>query len=318
MTFKRALNRLRPSSREGKQSKADSSISSLDNSSSKLAVLITVRTETVSTPLASPTSITVNKSQGQMASHLQSRPTTAEGQDGFRTAGRSDPTTALSLLVLLPASAHMQQHPTPLPPSRPFALTSRKSGSTIPSLGNMPEVKGEGEDDMEKVLVAGRRLSLAPGIGAGTQTRSMGTFTPLSPLDPSPTGTPTAEVPAPVPVDRSPARPVFGAKRSSGRVTGPPSRRRPNTAATPAQAQISGVGPGVSRASMAVPGGGGGGGVLGRSRPGWEGDEVVGVLRASGLEGGFGSLPGGLRCLRSQRGIDGVLCLFQDDHSFGS
>ena len=44
----------------------------------------------------------------------------------------------------------------------------------------------------------------------------------------------------------------------------------------------------MARGSIAAPLGMGlgiGGGGVGKTRPGWEGDEVVGVLRGSGLEG---------------------------------
>lgn len=60
-------------------------------------------------------------------------------------------------------------------------------------------------------------------------------------------------------------------------------RRRPVTAAG-----SRGIGQATQRGSMALPSGTGlgiGGGMGLRNRPGWEADEVVSNLRASGLEG---------------------------------
>jgi hypothetical protein len=97
---------------------------------------------------------------------------------------------ALSILVLLPASAHMAQSASPIAPlSRPAPLTSRKSGSTVPSLKslNAPQQPSrlryddhspDGDranidpmDSNQNIALPGRRASLAPGLGAGTEIR---------------------------------------------------------------------------------------------------------------------------------------------------
>ena len=204
----------------------------------------------------------------------------------------------LSLLVLLPASAHTQQYLTPIaPPSHPSGLTSRQSGSSVPSAIPLTTAgRGEGDErrddeaEMEKVLVAGRRLSLAPGMGAGTQTRSINPLPPLadSPGPSIPIAGSSIEAPPTVgtrpPPELSTAPPAFGAKRAAPSRT-PASRRRPQTAAGPA-ASLMGEG---NKVGAALPRGSGldmrGGAGYGKTRPGWEGDEIVHVLRNSGLEG---------------------------------
>ena len=218
------------------------------------------------------------------------------------------PAPPLSLLVLLPGSSHMRQpHASMSPPHRPAPLASRQSGSTVPSMRQLAAArKNEQEEqreeaEIDKVISAGRRLSLAPGIGAGTQIRS---GERLEVVTDEPTPTAGGSTPLPYEAREAPASygalpsselqttsPAFGAKRGLTS-RGPPSRRRPQTAAHPSiplgQALASNLG-NASRGSLAFPHGSGfgpsGGGSGGRARPGWEGDEVVGVLRNSGLEG---------------------------------
>jgi len=241
----------------------------------------------------------------------------------FPTAG---PAASLSLLVLVPSSAHIHQFPTPLaPPSRPAPLTSRQSGSTVPSMRQLSaarrsdgqERKVDEEAEIDKVMAAGRRLSLAPGIGTGTEIHASERFkSSLPPLSDYSIATPPVagssyEAPpsfgTPFTPEEQTPPPAFGAKRGSvSRV--PASRRRPQTAAGPAIPLSPAMMVGVSRGSIALPSGSGlgfgGGGNVGKTRPGWEGDEVVRVLRNSGLEGEcncvctsgrFGSVPLGHR-----------------------
>lgn len=198
----------------------------------------------------------------------------------------------LSLLVLLPTTAHMRQHPTPLAPaSRPVPLTSRKSGSTLPSMRQLSAARWSDEQEttatpeeteIDKVIIAGRRLSLAPGIGAGTQqTRFTSGLAPLTDIPSTPNMTGSSREAPPAfgarpPTEQSTPPSAFGTMRGSGS-RGPPSKRRPQTAATSAIP----LAQGLNGSGMGFGGGVG----AGRNRPGWEGDEVVGVLRNSGLEG---------------------------------
>jgi len=250
---------------------------------------------------------------------------------------------ALSVLVLLPASAHMSaQNASPLVPvSRPPPLTTRKSGSTVPSLQsiNSPQntsrlryndVSQEGGAstlDPLNHLQAGRRTSLAPGLGAGTEVRASDPrhIPRLGAIESSPPGTPErAESPSPadysgddrlekfggyqlsdsiasrkgetskeLPVPGLPhmptEAPAFGSRNSiSISAASARSRRRPQTSATSRAGQAG------QRSSMALPSGSGlgiGAGTGLRNRPGWEADEVVGHLRESGLEGMSPHLP---------------------------
>ncbi|KAL7422124.1 3',5'-cyclic-nucleotide phosphodiesterase [Cryptotrichosporon argae] len=189
------------------------------------------------------------------------------------------PGAPLSILVLLPDSAHSTQLES-VPSAaaraaRPSPLTSRQSGSTVPT------THASAVDD-DVFVAQSRRLSLAPGMGGGTQTQTptppkpsariaLGKLTPAVPEDAA--ATPTQS-----------AAPAFGAKRDMGSAssTGSPrSRRRPQTAvAAPGY-----MAPPVSRASVALGSGVGLSASIGhKNRPGWEGDEVVGVLRGAGLE----------------------------------
>jgi hypothetical protein len=156
-------------------------------------------------------------------------------------------------------------------------------------------------------------MSLAPGIGGGTQTKSPTTaFTSkLSVINSSPQSdqedfeayTYPSPGPSAPPTPAPPAAPAFGSSRGGVR---PSRNRRPATATLGSSGtspmamgmtnagSSSGVGQGgMSRASISGRGMGrisGIGGSLGKTRPGWEGDEVVGVLRSSGMEGEFSVL----------------------------
>jgi hypothetical protein len=244
---------------------------------------------------------------------------------------------ALSVLVLLPVSAHMSaQNASPLAPvSRPPPLTTRKSGSTVPSLKSInspqnpsrlryndisPDEERNTLDPLNHLQV-GRRSSLAPGLGAGTEVRAPDSrhIPRLGAIEPSPPGTPeraespsfddhsgddrtgnfggyelsdslssrkgqsSRELPTPVLPPVSTEAPAFGSRKPlSTSATSARTRRRPQTSAT------SRAGQGAQRSSMALPSGSGlglGGGSGLRNRPGWEADEVVGHLRESGLEG---------------------------------
>jgi len=199
--------------------------------------------------------------------------------------------TPLSLFVLLPASAHSNQ-PAAVSNARPSPLVSRQSGSRIPSLRSLgidPSTTLEDTPEIDKVVNAGRRLSLAPGMGAGTHSRGVSPrasgFSPASvpeePSEDSGSAPPASKAPA------FGSKPAFG----SGSPTAGRGRRRPQTsnAAQLLPNQGLGIGPrgsmaGTSRAGLI------GGGMMGKTRPGWEGDEVVGMLRGSGLEGEFRDL----------------------------
>ncbi|KAK6902664.1 hypothetical protein I203_107922 [Kwoniella mangroviensis CBS 8507] len=243
-----------------------------------------------------------------------------------------NPHPSLNLLVLLPSAAHLHQLPSP--PTRPSGLLSRKSSSTVPSLQSIrageavsstsssPAYKSRNADDAQgpsDSVMASRRLSLAPGLGAGaplstsnmdldlvspTSTPIPGgagssTMTPSSSIDkhtvPPPFGsksiTPPGSGSAASSTQTSPnpsSIPAFGARRSTGTGSSRLSRRRPVTATT-----LSGIASSIApalmgipggRASLAVPPGLGGVSHSNRTRPGWEADEVIGTLRGSGME----------------------------------
>ncbi|WWC69681.1 uncharacterized protein I206_103624 [Kwoniella pini CBS 10737] len=245
-----------------------------------------------------------------------------------------NPFPSLNLLVLLPSAAHL--HQLPAPPYRPSALSSRKSSSTIPSLQSIKAgepvtspssslasststTKNAEEGSNNSSVMTSRRLSLAPGLGAGATLPSA--YMDLENLSPHSSPAPTSYQMSPsassekrdypfgsgsgsVPAPRSPQPssatsstqtspittnvPAFGARRSTGTGTSRLSRRRPVTASTstgiastisPALMGIPG-----GRASLAVPPGLGGVSHSNRTRPGWEADEVIGTLRGSGME----------------------------------
>jgi hypothetical protein len=255
---------------------------------------------------------------------------------------------ALSVLVLLPALAHMTtQNPSPLAPiSRPPPLINRKSGSTVPSLKSidantpqnpsrlrnenaLPDVEPNQSDLSLRVPPSGRRSSLAPGLGGGTETRSPDSrhVPKLGAIESSPPETPdrspspsphesvsasveelnsgfksyqlsdntegkmketiSREIPEPTLKPLSTEAPAFGSRSPLSSIstsgTASRTRRRPVTAAG-----SRGIGQSTQRGSMALPSGTGlgiGAGMGVRNRPGWEADEVVSNLRASGLEG---------------------------------
>jgi hypothetical protein len=248
---------------------------------------------------------------------------------------------ALSVLVLLPATAHMAaQEASPLAPiSRPSPLISRKSGSTVPSLKSLnnlqtpytsrlrnDDMSPDGERHTVDPLIhaqvqAGRRSSLAPGLGAGTEIRALSSdlryVERLGAIKSSPPGTPDrSQSPSPGELS-TPAhndtleqyrlsnvteQPASGSTSTSASVPRTASRshavpafgaRKSTTASSGAplsrrrpqtSATSKGFGQPVQRGSMALPPGSGLGG-LQRNRPGWEADEVVSNLRTSGLEG---------------------------------
>ncbi|WVQ98530.1 hypothetical protein IAU59_005656 [Kwoniella sp. CBS 9459] len=224
---------------------------------------------------------------------------------------------SLSLLVLMPPSAHWQG--LPLPVRRPSAaFAQRKSSSVVPSLQSIqagtPITNDKQNEVATKAAASGRRLSLASGLGIGPTSRI--SSDPLDPLSNSPSdslppsagtsfesnerrsaapppfgssssaGTSATSSPNPGAASASGGPPPFGARRSA--TTGPRgSKRRPQTATSAgiaASVAPSLMGAGGGRASLAVPTGMGGSSSLARSRPGWEADEVVGNLRGSGLE----------------------------------
>lgn len=299
---------------------------------------------------------------------------------------------ALSILVILPPSAHMIQNnhnPSPLVPSgghAPPPLIGRKSGSTVPVLKALAEsstststttsttktasptsdaptsesrlryqsshISGgvnrqdsneshgrvspdpESEEEaaeadvgagVDPIRIAGRRASLTPGLGGGTETRSPEprSILKLGTIEPSPPGTPRSRSVSPCPGDAvatthsnsdsfdayrvvngppassasasasaststsraspitgsSVEAPAFGSRNS---IAGARRSRRPVTTATSVMQPHRG-------GSMALPSGSGyglgGGGSYTKTRPGWEADEIVSVLRSGGLEG---------------------------------
>ena len=235
-----------------------------------------------STVIQNRLAVTTKRSSYSAGKMSSTPPTPEEGQNAH-----------LSLLVLLPPTA---DGPAPIvPPSRPPPLTSRQSGSTVPSLkafGMSSRLTRSKKDTYEEeaidaVVSAGRRLSLAPGIGAGTQVRM------LSPDRMSPVSTGLHDTNGHAETSRQGAAayqaseaPTFGAKRISS-MTGKRTRRPQTSSAQPGPAALLAAA-GVSRGSIALPSGMGmGGSGVGRNRPGWEGDEVVAVLRGSGLQGEY-------------------------------
>lgn len=232
----------------------------------------------------------------------------------------------LSLFLILPPAATQQTielysyspYTMTTPGDRPV-LASRASGSsvvtrsplnTMAQAGEMTPFQAQGQGQghtgdtsasggMEGIVASGRRLSLAPGVGGGTLTRppesqQAGKFgqqpTRLSTI---PSGETTSSTSA---IQTGP--PAFGSAKPNANPR--LSRRRPNTAAGPSLGGSS-----SARSSMALPRGmaldtGNGPGGLGSAlgpirggsrhhRPGWEGDELVGVLRDSGLESEYPS-----------------------------
>jgi hypothetical protein len=178
------------------------------------------------------------------------------------------------------------------------------------------------DEGMDPIRIAARRASLAPGLGAGTEVRSpdLRSIPKLGTIEPSPPGTPRSASPlpgdntppmssithpnlaslnsykfgpsssssaasgfqaAPVTVNGSPVEaPSFG-PRQPAELPGAKRSRRPVTAATATIQPHRG-------GSMALPSGSGfgiGGGSFSKTRPGWEADEIVTVLRSGGLEG---------------------------------
>nr|XP_018264117.1 uncharacterized protein I303_03997 [Kwoniella dejecticola CBS 10117]OBR86275.1 hypothetical protein I303_03997 [Kwoniella dejecticola CBS 10117] len=245
-----------------------------------------------------------------------------------------NPYPSLNLLVLLPSAAHLHQLPSP--PFRPSGLGTRKSSSTVPSLQSIKAreavttpsspassdtaSRNADEGSNSSSVMTSRRLSLAPGLGAGATmlpTLDLESLSPhSSPAPPSYQMTPSTSseqrntVPSfgigsgSSPIPRSPqpgsatsstqtspvptSVPAFGARRSTGTGTSRLSRRRPNTAST-ANGIASSISPALmgipgGRASLAVPPGLGGVSHSNRTRPGWEADDVIGTLRGSGME----------------------------------
>jgi hypothetical protein len=197
----------------------------------------------------------------------------------------------LNVLVLLPTSGHLQRNPAPTThTTRPPPLLSRQSGSnvsTLQSLRMSPQAKvaermTEQKQDEDDVVVSTRRLSLAAGIGSGTQNKSLSSQSAPSSSTP-PRALPGSRNQIQSSYRPAESRPAFGSKRPPPASRG---RRRPQTSAAP---NVAPPLAGFARGSVAVPAGMGLGiaaiGGAGKSRPGWEGDEVVGVLRTSGLEG---------------------------------
>lgn len=224
----------------------------------------------------------------------------------------SQPVPPLSLLVILPSSsAHTSQNALPsIPANRPAPLVSRQSGSAVSTLQSLQVSSaklekaaetGEESDEVDRFMAAGRRMSLAPGLGAGIT----GSVTPfLGAVDTSLPDTtenarsmnmtpPSISAPRFGESSRAPGfgAPAFGSgpKRSS---TGRSTRGRPMTAAGGGKAiPLAPTPGGVNRQSVALASGMslgmsvGVAGGMSRNRPGWEGDEIVGVMRGSGLEG---------------------------------
>ena len=216
----------------------------------------------------------------------------------YKAAPSPSPSPPLSLLVLLPKSAHVPRIASPSgPPDRPSPLVPRQSGSTGPRLKPQSLTKASNDGtaneemaEIDKVVSAGRRLSLAPGMGAGIRLWSAGTFSPttiiVSPPDSSHHASTSASI-QPTTTAFSSAVPTFGSTSPLPGQRSP--RRRPQTAAVASPTFGPGlVGGGVSRGSIAVPGGGAMLGDRRKTRPGWEGDEVVNMLRGSGMEGKLG------------------------------
>ncbi|WWC85261.1 uncharacterized protein L201_000123 [Kwoniella dendrophila CBS 6074] len=292
------------------------------------------RTEKGSTSPTSPTSPKPRRKRS--AADLRRFVTTFLPNMNSNSQINHNPCPSLNLLVLLPTAAHLHQLPSP--PTRPPSLFTRKSGSTVPSLqsirsgetitspltsttskssisqSNLKTV----DESISNTVISGRRLSLAPGLGAGAGSGP----TSLSPLDfdaLSPTSTPASSSSPMVPTTSNESRnsaplpfgtkstspsqsaasstqtspvppmvPAFGARRSTGTGSSRLSRRRPVTASqgTGIASSISPALMGIpgGRASLAVPPGLGGVSHSNRTRPGWEADEVIGTLRGSGME----------------------------------
>ena len=211
----------------------------------------------------------------------------------------------LSLFVLLPVSTH-SNHPAVAngPPPRPSPLKSRQSGSTIPSLKTLSSTTSINAEparitetaEIDRFIDPGRRFSLAPGLGSGIQPRSAAprlepiTAEELSSSPASGSGSPSEASRQESVSPLSSRPPAFGSKPATGGPsTGGRGRRRPQTAQTGQGLVSPAMGPTFapfSRGSIAVSHGRGfHGGSVGRTRPGWEGDEVVGMLRGGGMEG---------------------------------
>lgn len=199
-----------------------------------------------------------------------SPPTT---MSGARPNALSSP---IAVLVLLPdaLSANVPGRTKIAPPS----MSSRTSGSAVPRLSGLTTwtTSAENDDDSsDPLIVQSRRLSLAPHLGTGQSNKAA-----LSPFSSGPS-----------PTSHSPGISPLSSMSSIDKPAAPgPSRRTgfaPRKSSIPEHIASS---PALSkpRASVAYPSGQG---LLpnsmGRRRANTEGDELVDLFRASGVEGEY-------------------------------
>ena len=166
------------------------------------------------------------------------------------------PPTPLSFLVILPSP---QAHSVVGGPTALVSKTKDLASSVIESSPNEP---------VDMALHSQRRLSLAPGIGAGLSMPGDD--------DQTPSKARTEESSDNSPRTRPPA---FGSRPADS------ARRRPQSSNSTATGNAPRPFVGAGRGRW-FPGAGRTGLLHGlKARAGWEGDEVVNVLRTSGLEG---------------------------------
>lgn len=176
----------------------------------------------------------------------------------------------LSVLVLYPesiSSAPTARQQGGVPPFRSRASASKVPQFNQPRSWGAPTNSGDGEDD--HILPQARRLSLAPGLGAGIQKMTPassarrtshegdGSTNPLVPPPASPSSTSRASAIQQASAPRDPA-----------------DIRWSSTTHKAPRASVAGMG-GFTPASNAS----------NRARAGTEGDDIVSALRHSGYEG---------------------------------
>lgn len=166
------------------------------------------------------------------------------------------PSSAFSVIALLPESMSFGSQTGPTPPS----LVHRDSAPKVHTRSDW------NNEDSENVSLHSRRLSLAPGLGSGFNTASRPSPLATSPEIPSSSrlAPPSADLTTSSMHSRT--RSSGSRKTSLGSPLGSEALRQPRGSVQ--------IGSAARSSAMA-----------GRSRPGAAGDDLVGALRQYGLEG---------------------------------
>lgn len=165
------------------------------------------------------------------------------------------PSSAFSVIALLPDSMSMGSQTGPTPPP----LVHRDSAPKIHTRSDW------NNEETDNLSLHSRRLSLAPGLGSGFNTASKPSPLATSPEIPSSSrlAPPNADSPSSM---HSRTRRSGNRKTSLGSPLGSEALRQP-------------------RGSMQIGSAARSSAMAGRSRPGAAGDDLVGALRQYGLEG---------------------------------